>query len=74
MARVFRNYDRDEVVAILRESLEVMAELEVGGDLRVPAFQKVVDMLSQKQLNAQDVAVELQRGLEPAVAQLGRSL
>lgn len=69
MARQFHNYTRDETRELLEASLELFAELPVPEDLRGIVFGKVVDMLSQKQLNAQDVAIELQSGIERANGQ-----
>jgi len=49
----------DQVREYLQGALDIVHELELDDDLRVPAFQKAVDLLAAKQLLLEQVAPAL---------------
>lgn len=43
---VHLQYDADDVRGYLEKAAAIVAELELDGDLKVPAFQKAVELLA----------------------------
>jgi hypothetical protein len=41
---------REQVSEYIATALEIVAELEIADDLRVPAFEKAVDMVAGKKI------------------------
>jgi hypothetical protein len=46
---------RDQVKQYLADAAAIVAELELDGDLKVPAFEKAVDLCAGKQITFEQI-------------------
>lgn len=53
--REFQHNTPEQVREYLTEALAIVGELELDGELRVPAFQKAADLLAAKQITIEQV-------------------
>lgn len=47
---------RDQVKEYIATAAAIVAELELDGDLKVPAFEKAVDLCAGKQITFEQIA------------------
>lgn len=47
---------RDQVKQYIETAAAIVAELELDGDLKVPAFEKAVDLCAGKQITFEQIA------------------
>lgn len=58
MRRVEHQHNtRDQAKHYLETALELVAELEVADDLKVPCFEKAVDLVAGKQIMFEQAAI-----------------